>query len=343
MRVFLLVGVFFALVTQHAFAATLYIDPQSATLHRGDAVTLSVRLDTDEFTGECINAIDAVISYSPSVIPVDISTGNSIFSMWVERPTINRENNTITFAGGIPNGYCGRIPGDPRLTNVVAELIFRAPGMQVGGGDNRNSAEIAFTDQTIAYLNDGFGTQAELAKFGTTLTLLDTIGSEIKDDWRIQIQNDQIPPEPFSIELVRGETVEGDRHYIIFSTTDKQTGISHYEVLEEAVEDARWFSFGAVTAPWQIVSGPVYILKDQSLTSVIRVKAVDKAGNEYIASLQPTNTPNYVNGSNILVVIGLFALIALIVVLLLIIRKLFRYKKMNRKLTDEDADNNIIT
>ena len=32
---------------------------------------------------------------------------------------INKENRTVTFAGGIPNGYCGRVNGDPKLTNII--------------------------------------------------------------------------------------------------------------------------------------------------------------------------------------------------------------------------------
>lgn len=340
MRLFVLLGGLLFLLTTAATAqaATLYMDPQTATLNRGDAVTLTVRLDTDEFANECINVVEAVIAYSPSIIPVDVSTSNSIFSMWVERPTINRDNHTITFAGGIPNGYCGRVAGDPRLTNSIAELVFRAPGMQVGGGDERGSADIQFTDQTIAYQNDGFGTPAQIQKFGARLTMLDTIGSEIKDEWRTRVQDDQIPPEPFSIELVTGETAVGERSYIVFSTTDKQTGISHYEVLEERVEDASWFSFGAVTAPWETVSGPVYILKDQSLSSIIRVRAIDKAGNEYMASLQPSNMSKSSSSQSMLLIVGGLALLMCLIVFGLVIRKVLVLRRHTREAALEEID-----
>jgi hypothetical protein len=270
-----------------AGAATLYIDPNTTTLNRGDAITLAVRLDTDEAAEECVNAIDGVITYSESIVADDVSIGQSIFPVWVEAPTINKEKRTITFAGGIPNGYCGRVAGDPRLTNTVVELVFRSPGLQVGGGGADNTtARVEFAPETTAYLNDGLGTKASLATLGTTITLNPTIGGEIVDDWRTAVGADTVPPEAFSISLEQDQSIFENRYFIVFNTTDKQTGISHYEVIEESAKEASIFSFGAATAPWQEVRSP-YEVRDQSLRSVIRVRAIDKAGNEYVATLVP--------------------------------------------------------
>jgi hypothetical protein len=168
------------------------------------------------------------------------------------------------------------------------------------------------------------------------LALLDTIGPEIKDDWRTQVQNDTIPPEPFSIELVFGQTAKGEKYYIVFSTSDKQTGISHYEVLEERTEDASWFSFGAATAPWVTVPGPVYILSDQTLSSIIRVKAVDKAGNEYLTSLQPSRQMNDNTADILLYVLGGLALFMAIGAVLLVIRKLQRVRTLSKSSSEDN-------
>jgi hypothetical protein len=258
------------------------MDPNTASLNRGDATKISIRLDTDEAAGECINAVDAVISYSESIIPTDVSIGKSIFSMWVETPVINKEARTISFAGGIPNGYCGRVQGDPNLTNTLVEIFFRAPGLQVGGGEARSSASVQFTDATTAYLNDGLGTKASLNTLGANFTLSDNVGSEILDPWSMDVQSDDIAPEDFSasVELIGGEW------FVVFNTTDKQTGISHYEVIEESYKQSKLFDFGAANAPWEISKYPsMHPLKDQSRNSVIRVKAIDKAGNEYVATV----------------------------------------------------------
>jgi hypothetical protein len=78
----------------------------------------------------------------------------------------------------------------------------------------------------------------------------------------------------------------GGRYYIAFSTTDKQTGIDRYEVREELLSQFDTFSWGRANVSWIETRSP-YVLKDQSLNSIIRVRAIDKAGNEYIATLVP--------------------------------------------------------
>ncbi len=280
------IGVFL-LPLQSVFSAALYIDPSSSTIFRGDAIELSVRLDTDEAVRECVNAVDAIITYPESIVPVDVSVGDSILSMWVERPTINAEARTITFAGGIPNGYCGRVIGDPRLTNTLATIIFRSPGFMIGGGGAAGAvADIAFAPETSAYLNDGLGTKAELALYGASITLDSNAGTGIVDPWREAVSEDTIPPEQFSITLEKDTKAFSGKYYIVFNTTDKQTGIDQYQVMEEALADFSAFAWGRADAPWIEARSP-YVLDDQSLNSVIRVKAIDKAGNEYVATLIP--------------------------------------------------------
>jgi len=248
---------------------------------------LSVRLDTDESVGECINAVDAVITYSENIVPVDISIGDSILSMWVERPVINQTDRTITFAGGIPNGYCGRVEGDPRLTNTLAKIIVRSPGFTVGGsGDSKDTALVDFSDSTTAYLNDGQGTQASLTTYGAEMYLQRNAGPGIIDPWREAVAADTIPPEEFSIFLDRNDFAFSGRYYISFNTTDKQTGIDQYQIIEESISELGTFNWGRADAPWIVARSP-YVLDDQSLNSIIRVKAIDKAGNEYIATLLP--------------------------------------------------------
>ncbi len=276
---FLLLG-----ISSHASAATLYLDPNQAELKRGDSIKISVRLDTSE--SECVNAIDGVISYSENIQPVDISRGNSIFSMWVQEPTINKENRTITFAGGIPNGYCGRIPGDPRLTNNIVDLVFQSPGMQVGSSESGNEVSIDFSPSTRVYLNDGFGTVASTSFLGAKIQLSREAGSEIINPWQETVQNDTVYPEKFSISLERTTNAFSNDYFITFNTTDKQSGIDHYEVIEEPLDSKNLFHWGAVDAPWVEAKSP-YVLSDQSLNSTIRVRAIDKAGNEYIAVYIP--------------------------------------------------------
>ncbi len=309
-----------------AEAASLYIDPAFPKLQMGDAVELSVRLDTNEAEEECINAVDAVIRYSENLAPVDVSIGDSIFSVWVEQPKIDKQNRTITFAGGVPNGYCGRVPGDPRLTNSIAKLIFRAPGFTIGAAAGTSTATVEFLPETMAYLNDGFGTKADLAMFGASIEMGDKPGAELVDPWREAVVTDTIGPAPFSITIEKIPNENG-KYYAIFNTTDKQTGIDQYQVMEEPIEDRFSFNWGRADAPWVTTRSP-HLLKDQSLNSTIYIKAIDKAGNEYIATLVPEQAMSTVPVENVVLygVLG-FLLFVLLVAVALIGRKLWLRRK----------------
>lgn len=307
-----------------AYGATLYMDPGTAELKRGDTMTVSVRLDTDE--DECVNVVDSVITYSENIQPVDISRGNSIFSIWVEEPVINKENRTITFAGGIPNGYCGRIPGDPRLTNNVVDLQFQSPGLQIGSSQSGNLASIDFLPETQVLLNDGFGTLAPTSFFGAKIELTKEAGGSQLNPWRDTITNDTIPPEKFSISLEQTTNAFSNSYFIVFNTTDKQSGIDHYEVIEEPLDSKNLFGWGAETAPWIEAKSP-YVLDDQSLNSTIRVRALDKAGNEYIASFVPDETKRTVSTDNMFIIGGLIGLLALLIGIGVVLTVLYRRRK----------------
>ncbi len=339
----LLFGVFFIAGTS-AHAASLYIDPPFSELYRGDAVELSIRLNVDKSTGECINAVDAVLSYSTNIAPVDISLGDSIFSMWVQEPVIDTQERTISFAGGIPNGYCGRVDGDPRLTNTLATMIFRSPGFSIGGGgdDGGDSTKgnVIFTDFTTAYLNDGLGTKADLATYGAEITLNKKAGPGIVDPWRDAVGQDQIPPEEFSIFLEKDPLAFSGKYYISFNTTDKQTGIDQYQVIEQPLNEFGSFTWGEATAPWVVARSP-YVLEDQSLNTIIRVKAIDKAGNEYIATLLPeeslrTLSRNQATSFVAFGVIGIILLICFAVLGSVLFKKIRKRKTAPEESEDDE-------
>lgn len=269
-------------------AARLYLDPPRDMLQAGDATIIAVRLDVDRDEGVCVNTADVTITYPDTIQAVDTTTRNSIFPLWVERPTINEARQQITFAGGIPNGYCGRIEGDPGVTNVLAEIVFRALPIN-GEATATGTVEVAaidFTNDTVLYSNDGFGTQIAPEKFGAAVSILPSTGVQLRDPWSEIVQADTIPPEPFSIQLERDDTLFGGDYYIVFNTTDKQSGIALYEVMEEPLAEQFLFRFGQVGAPWREAKSP-YRLRDQTLHSTIRVRAIDKAGNQYVATFVP--------------------------------------------------------
>lgn len=327
-QVFVLVfcTLFYFSVSATAHAALLYFDPAVTELSRGDTTTLGLRIDTDE--GECINTVDAIIKYDPSIRAVDISRGSSILSLWLEDPVINEASSTITLAGGIPGGYCGRIAGDPNLTTLIAEIVFRSPGFNVGGGGTAQSANIWIDDASQVLLHDGFGTPSNLRTQGATISLLSTPASTTSDTWTTRVQEDTIPPSDFLITLSKDNVAFNGKYFISFSSLDKQSGIDHYEIMEEPFVDFYLFKWGRADAPWRAIQSP-YILKDQSLNSTIRVKAIDKAGNETVSTLVPDEAIRSVSHNRLITyAVGVGTLI---LILILVGYVLWRRK---RKLVD---------
>lgn len=333
-----LIGFFSVPITGEA--ASLYIDPAISELNRGDSVSMAVRLDTDEAVGECVNAVDAVLTYTENIEPVDISIGDSIFNIWVEQPKINREDRTVTFAGGIPNGYCGRVAGDPRLTNVLTRIIFRSPGFSIGGGSSGElQAEVAFAPETTAYLNDGQGTKADLVTYWATLKLNPKPGTEFVNDWQEEVSADNIPPEEFSISLQKDEKAFSQKYYIVFNTTDKQTGIDQYQIMEEPLTQFGSFQWGRADAPWTTARSP-YVLDDQSLNSIIRVKAIDKAGNEYIATLIPDESARTLSQGQLTVFVSVIGLVLVVLILFFVSWLYLKRRKASLVSTQSSEGNN---
>lgn len=308
-------------------AASLYISPNSPTLYQGDNERFTVRLDVD--AEECVNAVSAEVTYPNNIEPIDVSIGGSIFSMWIEKPVINREARTVSFAGGIPNGYCGRIEGDPRLTNGLIDIIFQSPGFVVGGGGTgttSNTATIGFADGATAYLNDGFGTQIALTTYPSTVDLVKSAGSTVQNDWVDFVNSDTQPPNPFSINLERTPNAFSNDYFITFNTADKQSGVSYYEVMEEPLEESSFFRWGSADAPWRETRSP-YVLKDQSLNSTIYVRAVDKAGNEYMAVLVPDESMRTTSEDRYLMYITMAAAASMFIVVLVVVYVVFKRRR----------------
>jgi hypothetical protein len=252
-------------------AAVLYLEPSQGEYHQGDTFIVEARIDTEE---ECINTVKVIISFPKDLLEAkDFSTGNSILTLWLQTPKIDQKEGLISFTGGIPGGFCGPLPGEPGKPNLLGRIIFRVVSRDV----LRGLAEISFKEDSQVLLNDGLGTPAKLTLKGAVFTILPKIAEVSKEEWQEELEKDNIPPEPFEIEIHRYPSIFEGKYFIVFSTTDKQTGIDHYEV-KEGKRD------------WKRAESP-YLLEDQSLKSIIKVKAVDKAGNERITEYRPPQKP----------------------------------------------------
>jgi len=124
---------------------------------------------------------------------------------------------------------------------------------------------------------------------------------------------DTLPPEPFEITIGQNPSIFAGQYFLTFAAVDKTSGIDHFEILETRKDKGKW----------ERGESP-YLLKDQSLTSIIKVKAVDKAGNERIAEIVPSLNP-FPYRTRILVLTGMLILIGVGGVWWLM-RKFMKYK-----------------
>ncbi|MBZ9577880.1 hypothetical protein KJA13_02480 [Patescibacteria group bacterium] len=248
-----------------AFAATLYLEPSQGEYQPEDTFIVKIKIDIEE---ECINTVKVDLKFSQEILEaVDFSQGDSILTLWLETPQINQSEGLISFVGGVPAGYCGEIPGGVGESNLLGRIIFKVQESGI------KQAEVKFLHTSQVLLNDGLGTLAELSTKGVAYTISQERLGPAKDEWQQELEEDKIPPEPFEIEIHQDSAIFEGKYFIIFSTTDKQTGLSHFE-FKEGERD------------WEKAESP-YLLEDQSLKSIIKVKAVDKAGNERIAEYIP--------------------------------------------------------
>jgi len=280
-----------------SFAATLYLDPDGGEYHPGDTFIVSVRLDVG---GECVNVVAGEIAYPKDLLRASaFSQGESILTLFTEQPKIDAQAGRVTFMGGVPGGYCGRIAGDPGYANIVGKIIFSVPATTLPG--TLPAVEVLPTSQVL--LADGRGTPATLLTNKALFTIASGTGQGI-NEWLDELREDATPPESFAIDLHRNEATAGGRYFVVFQTTDKQSGVAKYELIERDVDRPEYIRGTRTKATWRPVESP-YVLQDQTLQSTIVVRAIDNAGQIREESLLPNPDEGESTGSGrALAVIG---------------------------------------
>ena len=221
----------------------------------------------------------------------------------------------LSFSGGMPGGYCGGIAGSAGESDSLGELIFQTPAMQVSAQTGPVQTAVDILDSSEVYLHDGLGTKAALTVQGADFSLSNGSATP-RDDWEQALKNDTTPPEQFDVKVNRDPAMFGGKYFIIFNTTDKQTGVDHYEVAETPLNASQ------AKDEWTRASSP-YLLKDQKLHSTIKVKAVDQAGNQTIAQFVPGIAAPAAKLQYLIYLFGLLVAIALLV--------LFFVKKIKKR------------
>lgn len=226
-------------------AAIILVNPPA---HGSDRAVVSI--DTEE---QLVNAIALHLSFDPRMFSVkEVSDGGSVINLWIASPVFSNDHGTIDLSGIIPGGIT------TAKGTVVAIEIIPKQGATAGG--------FKVISGTVL-LNDGRGTAAKLSIDSSPfpLSLIAAASSSSAPD--IQA------PDAFTPIIAQDHNLFGGQYFLVFSATDGQSGIDHYEVLETVASG----TIGTV-AGWQDATSP-YLLKDQTLSSDVHVRAVDRAGN----------------------------------------------------------------
>jgi len=245
MKKLLFLLLFFAPLTTQA--AILDIHPSQNEYVKASQIPITVSIDTQD---AAINAIEGIIKYDETQFNVSsINTADSVITFWIEQPTA--ENGEIKFAGIITGGYNS---GNASLFTLKLHSIT-------------NKTTSVFLEEGNVMLNDGKATQIKLTSNNATIKVVDGSNPRAKyiNQEQEQQRLDKNPPSKFTPEISQNENIFNGEYFVAFATTDKESGISHFEIKEgDGI-------FKNATSP--------YRLESQTLLGNITVRAIDNAGN----------------------------------------------------------------
>ena len=265
----LLVSCLLLLVAFHADAAEIFFGTHSKDIGVGSTFEVGVFIDTN---GQSVNAVEGRILFPEETLELaGLYTGNSMLNLWIEQPVLVSEG-TVSFSGVVPGGFAGE-------KGYLFSLVFKA--------SRKGDPAISVSYERVL-LNDGNGSEAKLTKAPMELHIAEGLPVQT-----FQPPLDDSPPESFTPTVGRDPSVFGGKYFLAFTAQDKGSGINHYEVKEKAASGSFKGIFSRVS--WVTTDSP-YLLEDQSLKSVLQVKAVDTSGNQRVAQIPaPNPLPWYEN------------------------------------------------
>ena len=262
---FILVLCIFGLVVfpKTILAASVYFTSSSHDIYPGDVFVIEAKISSP---AERINVADGAFLFDHNALEVkELSTGGSTFSLWARAPTFSNEAGQISFIGGTPEGFQGE-------NKLMLKAIFLAK--KEGG------ALLNFQDDFSLFLGDGRGSKINPQRKQFVVHVLKRPPEVTpKNEWRSFIKEDKAPPEFIEAIISRDPHIFNNQYFVSFFATDKESGVAYYKV-KEGDRD-----FVSAENP--------YLLQDQSLKSIVQIKAIDKAGNESIITpkLAPVPIP----------------------------------------------------
>lgn len=236
--------VFYTILSNIAYGAIVIFTPSGGNYRVGDTINLDVNIDTQ---GESINAVDLEILY-PKIFGVrSIKKSNSAIQLWINNPSYT--NDTVFFQGGI-------IGGINKSKVLIGQIIFEAKAIGLGSFGLSPASKIV--------LNNGEGTPASLSVNGGIFEINPSDGNILSPITEEKI-DDKTKPAKFKIYIDEDPRVFEGKKFASFFTSDNESGVSRYEIKEG-------------NGIFKVAESP-YLLANQELQNVIRIRAYDAGGN----------------------------------------------------------------
>lgn len=230
-------------------AAEIIFNPSGTTASVGDTIVVRVLLDTQN---DSINAIDLGVLY-PGILSVkQISKAGSFVQIWVREPSYT--NNAVFLSGGTPGGTTSG-------SAIIATITFEAKS----AGDG----SLGLSPASAVLLNDGSGTGAVVGLRTPEIHIIPRKAGVapkiIEQSLPATAKKDHSKPLSFDPMIGSDARLFGGKYFVSFFSTDSGSGIERYEIKEG-------------NNPYVLGRSP-FLLSDQTLHSVIHVRAYDVAGN----------------------------------------------------------------
>lgn len=260
-------------------AAQLGIDVPQIIPGNGTPITVSVTLDPQ---GDTVGALSGTFSFSSEFFDIsDITTRNSIISIWLVPPAVTRKGQLdgythISLEGLIPGGFSGvhdPFNKDERVGNIAT--ITLVPKQEGVTQFLLDSVEVRRSDAEGTLLSD----QSIVKPF--KITELSRVSTSAKNT-AAEISNEGI-----LAVFAQSELIQNGAWHVVFDDTSNLHTVDHFEIAESNEYNPHKVSL----ALWQEASSP-YVLDNQSRNEYLHIKAVYADGSFAYKTLPPVENLN---------------------------------------------------
>ncbi len=280
--IFLLFFTYF-FVPNFSHASNILIETESTNYRIGDIVRFDLYINT---SGSLINTIETQVNFDSNDLKFfDFGDSDSVINFWIEKKSLP---NVINLSGIVPGGFASE---KGNLISLYFETLSEGK-------------KYLTVKDSVVFLNDGEGTEEKIPDSSFTILVSNEVNIDVKKGKNYI--KDIYPPETFTPEISRSSSLFDNKWFLVFSTKDKDSGVSHYLIKESRYKPFLFFK------KWANSESP-YILKDQSKSSFIAIKAVDKAGNERIEKLYPEKSRPLIEQISIGIAFGLIGLLLMFI------------------------------